>query len=886
VSLHRILARLRGLPYRVRIDEELREEIQSHLEMEQAEQVADGLSATEARAAARRAFGNVTRGEEESRAAWSFLWTEALLRDLCYAARTLRRNPGFTAVAVLTLALGAGATTMMFSIVDAVLLRPLPYKESSRLVTIFSVYPRFRGNIAVSMRDAAEIRAQARSLEYSAFYSPNVANLSGRGEPREISATQVENDLFGLLGVQPVLGRFFLPGEQVPGNGNVAVLSNEFWRNYFDGQPSIIGKTIALDEKSYMVVGVAPAGFDLPGSWGDYKTQVWLPMQPIPPGRINAHFADTLPGGMLALLRPGRSLREANAELDSISTRLQREYPENDEDWSLHAIGARDRAVADERPGLLILFGAVTLLLLIACANVASLLLSLGLKRQREIAIRQALGASRGRIVRQLLTESLFLAFLGALFGLVFAIGGVEIFRVFAPRDLPRLDEIHPNWTMLWFALASIVFAGILFGMAPVIQSFRFEVNPTLKPGGVGAGGATRRSLRGAVVVLEVTLALPLMIGSVLLIESLAKVMSVPTGMKTDHMITMSIALKASRYPDHSHVERFLREVLQNIDALPGVDGAAASDSDVLAGVSMASHVRVEGNEQTAQGVGNIEFMDVSPDFFRVLGIPILEGRAFSPQDVTGSSSVAIINKKLATLFWGKRDPIGTHVSFDVDANGRPIWITVVGVADDTRDSSLEIPPQPELYAPIFQFNAFQGIDLLVRTRSLPSEIVPTVRAQIWSVDEDQPITNVKTMDQVISQDAAEPRFRTLLLACFALLGLVLATAGIYGVVSYFVALHTREIGIRLALGARQSSVVALVMRHGMKLILTGIVLGVALALGLSRLLSRLLFGVQAVNPLAFLIGSLLLMATGVAACYVPARRAMRVDPLIALRYE
>ncbi len=889
MSLQRLLARLRNLSKRAQIDEELAAEIDAHIEMEQEEQVAAGHPPDRARAEALRVFGNVTLSREDARAAWTFQWIETLWQDAQHAARMLRRNVDFTAIAVSTLALGIGATTTIFSVVNSILLRPLPYPDSQRLISVYSGYSHFQGfRIAVSMRDWNRMRSGTHSFDSASFFVDGQMDLLGGTEPQKVSTCQVSPGFFDLFGQSPSAGRFFVPSEEDPagGRGQVAVLSWEFWQSRLGGDVAALGKTLTLNGKLYTIVGVTREGFDLPGVSGKDSTQIWLPIQSLASRAMNAHFKDSLPGEMYARLTAGSSVAKANAELSGIGDALAHEYPANDKEWTLHAMGAQEQIVGDQRTPLLVLLAGVALLLLIACANVASLVLSRGLKREGEFALRSALGASRVRLIRQIVTENALLALIGGAVGCLLAIGGIAAFRAFAPESVPRLNEVHASLSLLGFGFASVLLAGAIFGLAPILQTSRVDVMTAMKQAGASKGSSARRGLRSAVAVVEIGFALALTIGSALLIQSLSKLMNQPTGMHIDHILTMNVELPRSVASDQARSEDFVRRVLENIQASPGVDRDAAADIAVLDGGNFASHVRVEENPDTAQGVGNIELSDVTPDFFQILGVPLLEGRGFTLQDVPGAQRVAILNRKMTEQFWSKRDPIGTRVSFDTDDKGQPIWLTVVGVVADTRDTNLETPPHAELYTPLLQQTNFSHLSLMVRTHVAPASVLPAVKQAIWNVDRTRPVTDAETLDDILSRDVAEPAFRTRLLGAFAALGLILAAVGIYGVVSHSVAQRTREIGIRMALGAQRRSVLRLVLTGGMALVIAGIGLGLALALGLAKLMAGILYGVGARDATAFWAGGVVLAAVGFLACYIPARRATRVDPLIALRYE
>ena len=867
-------------------DRELDEEIQFHVAMQTEANVAAGMGPEEARHAALRSFGGIDQAKEECRDIRPFAFFETLWQDISYGVRMLLKNPGFTLVAVLTLALGIGATTSIFSAVDIILLHPLPYKNSSRLVAIFSANPRFGGfpRMADSLADALELRSQAQSFDQSACYASSRMNSSGQDEPEQVAATEISSEFFDLLGDRAALGRFFAPSEYVPGNGTFAVLSHAFWSSHFGQKKDVIGKTLTFNETVYTVVGVASAGFDFPdviGPAGNAKTQIWLPIRPHTDEPNNVHYASTRPVSMLARLRPGVNVRGAEVELQTIAARIRKGASPYEQDWSLHAVDFNESVVGDLKSSLLILLGAVALVLLISCANVANLLLSRGWHRQKEIAIRIALGAGTKRIIRQLLTESVLLAVIGGAIGLLLAFYGITAFRSFAPLDTPRVDELHPSGIMLWFTLATVAVSGILFGLAPAFHASQLNPGLSLKEG--GNPSIHRNRMRGAIVVLQVALALPLVVGSALLLESLYKMTSVSIGMRTDHLLTMHLAIPPSRFNDRPRVQNLVQQILDKIRELPMVESVAATDAPPLRAAGLASRVRVEGNEQTSQGVGDVHFTAVTPDYFGTSGIPILKGRAFSDQDRFGAPLVAIINEKIAHLLWQNREPIGTHVSFQ--PVGPPVWLTVIGVVGDTRDAGLDSISRPELYTPYFQ-RSFPGTNLVVRTRPSPGEVAAAVERKIWSMDKNLPITSIATAEDAVERSIAQPRFRALLLMTFAAIGFVLAMIGIYGVVSYSVAHRTHEIGIRRALGATQGNILKLIVSQGLRLALLGIGIGLLASFALTRLMAHLLFGVTATDPITFVTVALLVIMVAALASYIPARRAARVDPMVALRTE
>jgi putative ABC transport system permease protein len=804
-------------------------------------------------------------------------WLNRLWLDLRYAARTLAKKPGFTAVAVMTLALGIGANTAIFSVVHAVLLAPLPYKDSSRIVRVYSGNEAFKGfSLGVSLGDAAQVKNQVHSLADLTVYDPSDRNLTGAGEPQSIETAKVDNYFFDFLGTGPAKGRFFVEGEHHPGNEHVAVISNALWRTRFGSEPGILGKTLRLDGTDYTIVGLTRAGFEFPTR----DTRIWLPQAPTP-SEVADH--DMHGHQALARLRGGAALQQANNELKDLAARIEKENKNGFGGWTLFAVGLQESTVERARPALLILFGAVTLVLLIACANVANLLLTRGWQRHKEMALRAALGATRWRIARLLLAESVLLAVLGVALGLSFANWGVEAFRKLAPAGTPRIANLHADWTMAAFALGSAVLVGIIFGILPAMQAVRWDPHAALKETGTGTS-PSRQRLRDTLAVLEIALALPLLIGSALLIRSFSSLTHAPTGLRTDHLITMTMDLPESKYPKPQEQTLFARRLLEEVRAVPGIESAALSNTLPLSGhMSVSAGLQVEADPETKQGAGNIKIESVSPSYFQTMGVSILRGRGFTEQDSEKAAGVVIVNETMARELWKGRDPIGTRLT-NGGANGVSHFL-VVGVAADVRDVNIAKPAKAEVYYPIAQAPSL-GVSLLVRGKLNPESLVPALHERIWSIDKDQPITGIQTMDALVASSVAEPRFRTVLFGTFAALGTVLALIGIYGVVSYAVSMRTREIGVRVAMGAQKKAVLRLVIGHGLRIAAMGVAIGLGAAFALTRFLAALLYGVTVRDPWTYAGAALVLTAAALTACVVPAGRATRVDPLVALRHE
>jgi predicted permease len=888
----RIRSSWRNLLRRRHIERDLDAEVLSYAELLAEENMRQGLNPKDAKRKARLDLGGTEQVKEEVRANRAGAWLEAVVQDLRYAARILRKNPGFTAVAVFTLALGIGANTAVFSIVDSVVLRPLPYKDSSRLVEVTTrtaMFPAF--DLGISWPAFERIRDQATAFEESALFESGRMKLTQQGAPVQLDVVNVSDRFFEELGEQPQIGRLLLPQDQKPGQNQVAVVSDAFWRKGFGGAADVLGKSLVLNQKSYLIVGVAPRGFSFPE-----KADAWIPFA------LSAEDQQNLTAFMcrfLGKLRRGESLAHAQAQLHTIAERIRNDAPELRDGFELRGESLMEEQVGDVRKAYLLLLGAATFVLLIACSNLASLLLARGWGRQREMALRAALGASHGRIARQVLVESVLLALLGGAVGIVLAIGGLNLFRAIAPAGTARLTEIAPNPSLLWFALIISVVAGLIFGFAPARRASSMDPNYALKEGSsdgvAGTGSARQPRLGSALVIVEVALAFVLLIGAALTIQSFSRLVRVNTGMRTDHLLTFDLptstlqpGMTTAQMESAAAVgtER-LREILDQIQHIPGVQGAAATDYQVLGGTSMMMRgLKIEGAVPSNSAAERIAYSRyATPSFFPLLGIPVVRGRAFTDHDVRGGQRVTIVNETMARQYWGTLDVVGKHLSMSTDDKGQPEWSEVVGVVADTRDVRLSNKPHSEYYVPIY-LSWNDSHQIMVRTAGDPNALAGVISKQIWKTDPEQLITNLQTMDRTIAETVGEPKLRAILLGVFAGVGLALALLGVYGVLAYSVARRTREIGIRMALGARPPDVLRMVMRQGLLLALAGIVLGACAALALSRLIESELFGVEPTDPLTFAAAAALMIVVACLACYVPAWRAMRTDPMVALRHE
>ncbi|HVG21247.1 MAG TPA: ABC transporter permease [Blastocatellia bacterium] len=822
---------------------------------------------------------------------------ETLLQDLRYGIRMLMKRPGVTAVAVVALALGIGANSAIFSVVNTVLLRALPYSDPDRLMMVKETnLPRGEADVGVSTPDFREWRDRNQVFELMAAYAPRNFNISGGGEPERVRGVVTSTDLFGLLGVNPAQGRTFRPEEEQFGNHRVVVLSHGLWQRRFGADPGLVGQPITLNGEKFSVIGIMPAGFQFP----DKKAALWTPLAFAPDDSYNTRGNYWL--NVIARLKPGVTKAQAQSDMKSVAERIESEFKENG-GMGASVVSLREDTVRNVESALVLLLTAVAFVLLIACANVANLLLARSASRQKEIAIRTSLGANRSRVVRQLLTESLLLALAGGTLGLLLALWGVDVLVSLSPEDLPRLNEIKIDSGVLIFTLGLSLLTSLIFGLAPALQTSKPDLNESLKEGSRGSTtGVGSRRVRGMLVVAEVAIALVVLICAGLMINSFMRLRNVSPGFKTDNILTLSIALPESRYPD-SHAERssaFFQELIGQVRALPGVEAAAVSSSIPFSGGGWGKLFSVEGRPYptSLEDMPVIQYRQLSNDYFQTMGIPVARGRAFNDQDTSESVRVAVINETLARRFFAEEDPIGKRVFMGPPEEIMPPGLlppgfrfqryTVIGVVSDVKHDGLDQPVRPEAYTLHAQGGdeRTRTMYVAVRTNSDPSNLVAAVRSQVLNIDKDQPIANVMTMEKRLSDSFSQQRFITLLLGVFAGVALILAGVGLYGVMSYSVTQRTHEIGIRMALGARASDVLRMVVSQGLRLTALGICIGLAGALLLTRLMRSLLFGVSATDPLTFAAISLLLTGVALVACFVPARRATKVDPMVALRYE
>jgi putative ABC transport system permease protein len=811
---------------------------------------------------------------------------ETLLDDLRFGFRMLRKAPGFTMVAVVVLALGIGANTAIFSVVNAVLLRPLPFQDSDRLVQVWHVPPpkSFPGmtRFSVSPANYLDWEKQSHAFESMAIYGYSNYSLAGSGDPESVTGIRVSPEFFSILRIHPILGRVFLPEENQTGRGRVAVLSQSFWQTHFASDPDIVGRTILLDSLTYSVVGVIPTRTAFPTS-SDPKAQpqLWTPLAWTDAERAIRGNHNYL---VIARLSPGADVKQAGAEMSTISSRLEQQYPEDDKGWGATVVPLREQLVGDVRPALMVLLGAVGFVLLIACANVANLVLVKTLARQKEIAIRTALGASSVRVARQILSETLLLALTGAVLGLILAHFGVELIVAFLAQSLPRTTDITVDGWVLAFTLVISLLTGLAAGLVPAVRASKTNLNDSLKQG-VGRTDADSGDsrMRSVLVVSEVALSLVLLIGAGLMVRSLSRLRNVDPGMDSYNVLTMSFALSSTKYNKPIQQIGFYDQLLQRVRALPGVASAGAIDSLPLGGGSIQP-IAVEGRPQVPMSEQpEVAVRVVEPGFIATMRIPLLQGRQLSSSDVADRPSVIVVSESMAKRFWPGQDPIGKRLKMTFSPEKSR---EIVGVVGDVKGDGLDVlEPVATLYVPLAQ-QPTPYMSLVVRTSAPPNTLISAISNAVHEVDREQPVVGVITMDDIVANSLSHQRFSMLLLSAFSGLALVLAAIGIYSVLAYSVRRRIREIGVRMALGARRADILQMILGQGTKLALIGTGIGIAAALGLTRLMSSQLFGVTATDPVTFLSVAALIVLVALAACYIPARRATKVDPMVALRYE
>ena len=805
---------------------------------------------------------------------------ESLLSDVRYAARNLLRRPGFTIIAVITLALGIGANTAIFSAVNALLLKPLPFPELDRVVAVWEKLPS-RGVMhnEVSAANYLDWKSQTQSYEQFALYRWWSANLTGVDPPERIQGFLVTANFLDTTGIKPIMGRNFLPEENQPGKDAVAIITHSLWQRRFGGDPNILNKTITINSIARTVVGVMPEHFNFPKG-----AEVYAPVAMTPEFMKNRGSHTYY---VLGRLKPGASIASAQAEFDNITPRLEQQYPETNKGWGAVVFPIVADTVRTYDTALWIMMGAVGFVLLIACANVANLMLARASGRQKEIALRTALGASRWRIVRQLLTESLIVALVGGALGVLIGFWGIDALRAANPGEASRFApgwyQLGINAPVLLFTLGLSLVSGIVFGLAPALQASKTNLNDSLKEGGRQTSGSSHR-LRSSLVVFEFALSLVLLVGAGLLARSFLALVKTDPGFNPDHVLTMNLVLPSAKYKDKAARAAFYDDLVQRVKTQPGVESAAVVNYLPLGGSNSSDSYLVEGEPEPAPGDENDgRYRVASPDYFRTMGISIVRGRGFTDQDKAGAPPVVMVNEAFVRKHWPGADPIGRRIRFYGPLESAP-WMQVIGVVADVKHE-LNVPVTPEYYLPHAQ-DPWSGMVLVAKTSVEPGSLAGALRQQVWAIDKDQPVFDVKTMQEVRSTSVAVYSFSSVMLGIFAFVALLLASIGIYGVMAFAVTQRTQEIGIRIALGARSVDVLKLVVKHGMKLALLGMAIGLAGSWAVTRFIEKLLVGVEATDLLTFSVVSVCLLVAAFVACYLPARRATKVDPLVALRYE
>jgi len=809
---------------------------------------------------------------------------ETLLQDIRYGVRMLVHKPGVTVLAVIALALGIGASAAIFSVVNTVLLRPLPYANGNRLVMIWEQNrPRARDRNVISPANFLDWREQSQSFQdMSAFYG-SPYNLTGLGDPEEVTGMAASTSLFDVLGSHPILGRTFTQEDGVPGKDNVAVLGYPFWQKHFGGDRSVVGKTFVLNSVTITVIGVMPEGFDFfvkENSFIKKAPEFWLPIVFTARSRVRGGRSLSAVG----VLKPGVTVEQARGEMNALGSRLEQQYPDFNKGWGINLVPLHTQFSGDLKRPLIILLVTVGFVLLIACANVANLLMARSVARQKEFAIRAALGAGRLRIVRQLLTESLLLSLAGCIIGLLVARWGVDALLGISPRDLLSFTSVSLDRRVLGFALALSVLTSVIFGLLPALEASHPNTNESLKEGGRGASVGRGHRVLNCFVVAQVALSLMLLIGSGLMIKSLMRLQSVDPGFDADNLLTVSVSLPRAKYAEAPKKIEFFQQLLARVRQLPGVGAAGAASAPPFTGAGAATGFLIEGQPPlTSAEKPTTDVRVVDQDYFRTMKIPLIKGRTFTDREETQSTHVVIISEALARQHFPNQDPLGKRITVDMKDENDPCEI--VGVVGDVKWKGLDLETRPMVYWPHSEL-VYGSLVLVVRSNGDPGSMAAAIQREVRALDRDQPVSDVRTMNQLLADSISRSRFATLLLGIFAVVALLLASLGIYGVMSYAVTQRTNEIGIRIALGATRNNVVLLVLRRGMFLATSGVAIGVVGSLALTRLLAGLLFGVSVTDPSTFGLVPVLLLAIAFLAIYLPARRATRVDPLVALRYE
>jgi putative ABC transport system permease protein len=870
----RITKFIRNLTRRRRVDRDLSDEISSYAELLTEKNMKRGMDRNEARRAALLELGGMEQIKEQVRTGRAGFAVDTFIQDVRYGLRSFLKKPGFTLTAVIALALGIGANTAIFSVIDAVLLRSLEYRDPDRITIVWERSLKGgRSQNFVSPANFLDWKKQSSSFEQFAASWDTRANLASGGEPEEIQVQRVSADFFSVLGVAPEFGRSFVREEEAPGTESVVILGHDLWQRRFAGNPSIVGQTVTMSGKNWTVIGVMPPGFHFLNP----QVKAWMPLQ-FEPGtewRKSGRFLRSV-----ARLKQGVTLQQAQAELDGIAKQLESAYPDYNQGWGVNLLPIHEQVVGDVRPVLLVLLAAVAFVLLIACANVANLLLSRAASRQKELALRAALGADRIRLIRQMLTESLLLALIGGAVGVLLAYWGIQLLVAFAPDNIPRLHEITIDPRVLGFTFGVSLLTGLAFGLVPALQSSRPDLNDALKEGARGST-SRHRVVRNLFVVAEMALALVLLVGAGLMLRSFSQLLQVKTGFDTDNVLTMRVQLPSAKYGEPQQRAEFFKRAQERLATLPGVKSIGAISYLPLTGVATSTIFNLASQPLPPSESPNTELRPITPGYFTAMGIPLLKGRAFDERD-GANSRVVIINETLARKFFPGQDPIGQQLV----VMWRPQFADeIIGVVGDIKETALAQESNPAIYWP-HPREPYPFMNFVIRAAIDPAALSAAVAREIHALDPDQPVADIRTLDEVVAKSIARPRFNALLLAIFAGVALVLASVGIYGVMNYSATQRTQEIGIRMALGAKRGDILRLVVGHGMKLTFIGIAIGLVASLALTRVISNFLFGITATDLPTFVAVSGVLSFVALLANYIPARRATRVNPVVALRYE
>ncbi|HKP82413.1 MAG TPA: ABC transporter permease [Pyrinomonadaceae bacterium] len=872
-----LLRRWRALTHRDELEQELDEEMRFHLDRDIEQNIKSGMTREDARYAALKAFGGVDQSKEECRNARGVDLIENTVRDVTYSLRVLLKSYGFTIVVILTLALGIGANTAIFSFANGILLRPLPYPQSDHLVVLDeTALKRGVDSMSVSYPNFLDWREQNTVFEdIATYYGTSRFSLTGEGEPLQIRGTRINQGLFEILRVSPQLGRTFTANEDRPEEDAVVILGHDLWQRTFGGDPNIVGKKITISNRARTVIGVMPRGFRFPEI-----SELWVPL-----ALTTKMFTRTDHGlQAVARLKDGVSLPQAQSEMNNIAARIEQQNPITNEGLGVKVMSLHQYLSGDYRDGLLILLGVVGCVLLVACVNVANLMIARGSARQKEFALRSALGASRWRIVRQLLFESLLLSIVGGVLGFVLSIWALRLLLSAIPFQLPFWMNFNIDPRVLGFTAGITLLTGLIFGAVPALQTSRVDLNDTLKEGGRGNTGVRTRA-RSLLVVTEIALSLVLLVGAGLMIQSFLRLRSVNIGLDPKNVLTASVVLPQAKYRENDQRAAFFTQLVERMSHLPGVEAASATGTLPLSGNNWGRSLTVEGRPVLSVGQADvIQHTVVAPGYFRTMGIQLLAGRDFTDADNKDAPNVTIVDERLARQYWPNESPIGKRVRFGPPEDNEP-WHTVIGVVSTVRHQRVQEDTRQSVYLP-HQKIPVTGMTLVARTSSNPTDFAGAIRREVAQLDRDIPVSQIATMEEVVAESIWQPRLYATLFAVFAGGALALAIIGIYGVMAFLVQTRTHEIGVRMALGATTRDVFNLIVGRGMKLTAVGIVIGIVGAIALTRWMQSLLFNTSTTDPITFVLISVLLSLAAFFACYIPARRAAKVDPLVALRYE